>query len=1064
MARAQDNPILNSPYQEPARHYATDTQGNLNYRDVRQGRRVFTPDVPQVPIGQQKQGEFFDLNDIRADYDEHLVNRLRELVGEWRRESYRGITSRVTRDLIRYWFANEDRAPHQRLFYAQQEAVEAAIWINEIAERSNAGTHFLSRLRAAQATAGESASDQLPRIAFKMATGTGKTVVLACFILYHYLNRREYRNDTHYTDYFLIVAPGITIRERLNVLFPDTSTDNPHDATDYYRQRYLVPAAYRDALGELPHRLIVTNYHEFLPRILSGNKRSPFDGKLTADGAKSEAREDETQVLRRVLGQFKPGRRLLILNDEAHHCYLPRAKGKDTEQDNSETENARAAVWFSGLRACAKRYQVRAVYDLSATPYYLSGSGYPAYSLFPWVVSDFGLIDAIEAGLVKIPFLPVDDNTHAIDEPLLRNLYEHCKDRLPKKGQRTQRAEAKDKLAKGEKMPGELPPELPPEVRTALDAFYTHYVTYEQGLRKRGEARADLFTEPPVFIAVCSNTAVSREVFKYIAGYELDDGEGQRRAVPGLLSLFSNFDEQTGQARAKPPTLLIDSDALEHSGQVDDSFKKVFAREIERFKREYRLRHPGRSTEDITDAEILREVVNTVGKPGALGSHVRCVVSVAMLTEGWDANTVTHVMGLRAFGSQLLCEQVAGRALRRRNYFLDPKTGRFPPEYAHIIGIPFKMFAAGKSEYVEPPEYQTLRALSDRSELEIRFPNLVGYRLATDAAELVADFTATPSFRLDINKLPVEATLGTAFSADTQEMRVRLEDKRDQEVIYKLTAEYLKRHQGDAFGRADMRLFANARRIVEQWYNEKLEVVGESSSIYKRLVVHENMQAVTENINLGIVAHASERERVLPLFNHYQPEGSTRHVFGHTAKKTFPTKKSHVNLVVADTDTWEQVAAKTLEKLPAVESYVKNAFLGFSIPYTQAGKERQYVPDYLIRLRTPKLREASLLLEITGFNKDKELKRWYVNERWLPSVNNVREKQGLPPWYFVEITDIDNIKPALEKAIGAIVDEVDSAPDTIGEALRLLASLPDDFYIEGREDPPAALMPPLDLD
>lgn len=1064
MARSQDNPILNSPYEVPGRHYATDTKGNLNYRDVRKGRRVFAPDVPQVPLGQQKQGEFFDLNDLTASYEEYLVNRLRDLVSEWRNEGYRGVTSRVTRDLLQYWFANPERAPHQKLFFAQQEAVEAAIWLNEIAEKSNAGTHFLSRLRAAQASAGDNPTDQLPRIAFKMATGTGKTVVLACLILYHYLNRREYRNDTRYTDYFLVVAPGITIRERLNVLFPDTSTDIPHEATDYYRQRHLIPSAYRDALGELSHRLVITNFHEFLPRLLSGNKRSPFDGKLTTEGGKSEAREDETQVLRRVLGQFKPGRRLLILNDEAHHCYLPLARGKDTELDNSETENARAAVWFSGVRACARRYRVRAVYDLSATPYYLSGSGYPAYSLFPWVVSDFGLIDAIEAGLVKIPFLPVDDTTHAIEEPLLRNLYEHCKDRLPKKGQRTQRSEAKDKKAKGEKPVGELPPDLPPEVRTALDAFYAHYVKYEQGLRKRGEARADLFTEPPVFIAVCSNTTVSREIFKHIAGYEMEDEAGQPRAVPGLLPLFSNFDEHSGQARAKPPTLLIDSDALEHSGQVDDSFKKVFAPEIGRFKREYRVRHPGRSADDITDAEILREVVNTVGKPGALGSHVRCVVSVAMLTEGWDANTVTHVMGLRAFGSQLLCEQVAGRALRRRNYFLDPKTGRFPPEYAHIIGIPFKMFAAGQSAYVDPPDYQTLRALPERADLEIRFPNLIGYRLATDAAELLADFTATPEYRLDINKLPVESILGTAFSGDTQEVRVALEDKRDQEVIYKLTAEYLKRHQGDAVGRADMRLFAAARRIVAQWYEQKLTLVGEINPVYKRLVVHENMQAITENINLGIVAHASERERVLPLFNHYQPEGSTRYVHGQTAKKTFPTKKSHVNLVVADTDTWEQIAAKTLEKIPSVESYVKNAFLGFSIPYTQAGKERQYVPDYLIRLRTPKLREASLLLEITGFNKDKELKRWYVNERWLPAVNNIREKLGLPPWYFVEITDIDNIKPALEKAIRSIAEEVDAAPDTLGEALRLLASLPDDFYIEGREDPPAEPMPPLDLD
>lgn len=417
MKTKDGNPILNSPYEEPAQHYATDPHGNLNYQDVRSGRRLFTPDVPQIPIGQAPQGSLLDINDLAATYGEHLVNQLRDELRRWREAGYGHVTSRVTRDLLAWWFTHPERQPHQKLFFAQQEAVEAAIWLNEVAEKTNTGTHLLSRLRAGQALAAESPDDRLPRIAFKMATGAGKTVVMACLILYHYLNRREYRNDTRYTDYFLVLAPGITIRDRLAVLYPDSKTANPHEASDYYRQRYLVPPAYQAALGELHHRLVITNYHEFLPRLLSGNKRSAFDGKLDDAGRKTEAREDEAQVLRRVLGAFKPGRRLLVINDEAHHCYLPREKGKDTEYDNSETENQRAAVWFSGLRAAAKRWRVRAVYDLSATPYYLSGSGYQPYSLFPWTVTDFGLIEAIEAGLVKIPYLPVDDSTHAIDEP-----------------------------------------------------------------------------------------------------------------------------------------------------------------------------------------------------------------------------------------------------------------------------------------------------------------------------------------------------------------------------------------------------------------------------------------------------------------------------------------------------------------------------------------------------------------------------------------------------------------------------------------------------------------------
>ena len=1023
--RTDDNPILNAPYAEPARHYATDLQGNLNYKDIREGRRVFTPDVPQVPLGQQAQSGMFDLNDLKSEFGEHLINQMRKHIREWRQSGYRGVTSRVTRDLLTHWFANPERASHQKLFFAQQEAIETAIWLNELAERSNAGTHILTQLRQRHATAGDDPADQLPRLAFKMATGSGKTVVMACLILYHYLNRREYRNDTRYCDYFLVVAPGITIRDRLKVLIPDPRHESPQDAQDYYRQRYLLPPAYRAALGELAHRLIVTHYHEFLPRQLSGNKKTPFDGKLDEAGNKVRHCEDEHLILRRVLGRFKSGRRLLVINDEAHHCYLPRAKGKDTELDNSETENERAAIWFSGIRAVAQRFKLRAVYDLSATPYYLSGSGYPAYSLFPWTVSDFGLIEAIESGLVKIPFLPVDDSSHAIDEPILKNLYEHCKGELPRKGQRKLRKDAEDDAPATE-----AAPHLPGIVRSALEQFYAHYEEYERGQRKQGELRADMFTAPPVFIVVCNNTTVSREVFKEIAGYERMDEHGQTTIVPGRLPLFSNFDVHTGRPLDRPPTLLIDSDALEHSGQIDESFKKVFAPEIERFKRDYRQRHPDRSIEQLTDADLLREVVNTVGKPDTLGAHIRCVVSVSMLTEGWDANTVTHVMGLRAFGSQLLCEQVAGRALRRRHYLIDPKTGKFPPEYAHIIGVPFKLFKAGQSSAVDAPEYATLRALPERASLEIRFPNLVGYRLETDSSALKADFSATPDYFIDTTRQPLETILGTAVSGDTQTLRARLEDLRDQQVLYTLTKEYLLRVH-DEKQRHDLRLFQQVKTIVGQWYEQKLKLKGETDPLYKRLIIYDDPQPIVESINRGIVAHAAETERVLPILNHYNPLGTTAHVFGHTSKKTWPTKKSHINLVVADTDAWEQIAAKTLERIPAVESYVKNAFLGFAIPYIQGGKEREYLPDYLVRIRHANGETANLILEITGFNKDKELKRWAVRERWLPAVNNMRQKLGLAPWHFAEITDIDDIKPALERIVGDIVAEIDArAADT----------------------------------
>ncbi len=1031
---AAPSPILNGPYSEPAFHYATALDGSLDYEAPCKGRRVFAPQTPQVPVGRQPQGSMFDVNDFASQFRDELVNLLREQIAMWRGAGYPDVTSRVTRDLLEFWFRNPDRPAWKKLFFAQQEAVETAIWLNEVAHKSNAGTHVLNRLRQANETVEDPAS-VLPRIAFKMATGTGKTVVMACLILYHYLNRSQYRNDPRYADYFLLVAPGITIRDRLGVLRVDSTAGSDVDATDYYRERQLVPVNYAGLLPGLNAKLVITNYHALEPRLISGNKRSPTDGKLGPDGQRVEAREDISQVLKRVLGPFKPGRRLLVINDEAHHCYLPRAKGRDTEEENSATENERAAVWFSGLRAIATRWRLGSVYDLSATPYYLSGSGWPAYSYFPWVVSDFGLIEAIEAGLVKIPFLPVDDTSQELDEPKLRNLYEHCKEGLPKKGQRTQRSD--DKKANKEDTLIERPPALPALLKTALEQFYKHYEAYERGLREQGERSKDLWSSPPVFIVVCSNTTVSKEVYKLIAGYETFGDDGKPFAVSGTLPLFSNFDVVTGARRRKPPTLLIDSDALEHSGQVNDEFKRVFAPEIDAFKRDYRLSRPDKSVDALTESDLLREVVNTVGRPGKLGEHIRCVVSVGMLTEGWDANTVTHIVGIRAFGSQLLCEQVAGRALRRRQYFLDPKTGKFPPEYAHIIGVPFKFFKGGSSELPPPQDISYLHAMPERAELALSFPNIVGYKVETDADRVHADFSLCPKFVVNMADLPALTTMGTAFSADTVELRNDPDQLRDQEVVYWVAKEVLSRYYRDDNGRPLLEKFTDIRRITQHWYERQIEVVGETDLRFKRMVRLFAPEAVVQSVYAGIEAAAIEQHvagaaHIIPLLNRYNPQGSTAHVRASTAKPVYPTKKSHVNLVVADTDSWEQIAAKTFEQLDAVQSYVKNAFLGFEIPYVdKQGVERRYLPDFICKVKTPDDELFYLIVEVTGFARDKELKRYFTTERWLPAVNAQIKAPFAPRWHFVEITDIARIKNDLVAAIERISAEVDDAAERL---------------------------------
>jgi len=1005
MSKTQNNPILNSPYDEPRYHYATDENGNLNYEDIRKGRRIFTPDITVMPT-KQDQKSFLEVNDFREQYETLLVNQFRKEIAQWRNEGYPH-TTRVTNELLTFWFLNNERHSVQKLFFAQQEAIETAIWINEVANKSNHGQHLLKLIGEAQKLNGKKNS-KLPRIAFKMATGSGKTVVMAALILYHFFNRMEYRSDTRYADNFLIIAPGITIKDRLSVLYVDTINIGIQKTTDYYHQRGLVPHKWEDKLKGLNARITITNYHAFEQRTLQGNKRSPFDGKINSDGERYIEKENYQLVLKRALSKLKPNTRLLVINDEAHHCYLPKEKGKVTEGENTKEENARASVWFNGLMEISKRFKVNTVYDLSATPYYLTGSGYLPYSLFPWVVSDFGLIEAIESGLVKIPFLPEKDNTQSLELPILRNLYEHVKNELPRKGQKRIKSDAKKE---GEKIKEE-PPVIPPIIKSALDQFYNHYKDTFEGKHK---AEYRIEDTPPVFIVVCNNTSVSKEVYKYIAGYEVGNGEDSADVVTGRYELLSNYDYATKTPLRRPPTLLIDSDALENSDQINDDFKKVFKSEIENFKKEYRIKHPGKSVEYITEADILREVVNTVGKPNSLGSHIRCVVSVSMLTEGWDANTVTHIMGIRAFGSQLLCEQVAGRALRRQNYFLD-KTGKFPPEYAHIIGVPFKMFKGGETSPPPPVDYKTIQALPERQKkYGITFPNIIGYRVESESDFVKADFSKLENFEIDCSKFPVEAEMENAFSPDKHKIKVKsVKEMRDQELIYFITKELISFYFKDDDGKPFVNKFNMIKNVVEEWYHSKVLLIGYSDQDFKRLLYFFNPREICNHIYRGICAERREREIIKPIFNHYNRFGSTKYVHGHTSKEVYPTKKSHVNYVVADTKSWEQIAAKTLEELDEVKSYVKNAFLGFTIPYISGDKDKPYYPDFIAVCKNKSGKKINLIIEITGMNQDKAEKKWFVENRWIPAVNGVKEKYGYNEWAFIEIAnDIRDIKKQL---------------------------------------------------
>lgn len=1041
------SPILNNPYDEPKWHYDTTLEGNLDYSKILKGRRPYAANLTVMPNTSSAKSLFsaeeIQIEDKNADF----INTIRKVVKEWREQDYPKVT-RTTHELLSYWFLNPEREFNKSLFFCQREAVETAIYLNEVAPRDpNLGRSILHDLDMRRETISDKYEDILPRTAFKMATGTGKTVVMAMLILYHYINKKENPQDTRFADHFLIVAPGITIRDRLGVLYIDVSGKSAYDKLDYYHQRELIPEKYERLLGGLNSVITITNYHQFEPKVYTGKKSSPFDGKLKYENCamvKQKDKEEFTSVFSRLLGKNMKGKRIVVINDEAHHCYLPKGtntKKKSEEEQETDEENKKAMVWYEGLRQMKKLgYKVQEVYDLSATPYYLKGSGYTPYSLFPWVVSDFGLVDAIESGLVKIPFLPAMDSSHDLDEPKLRNIYQHISKELPKKGQRKKKKEAKE--SGEEQTLGEKAPNLPSLLNLALEQFVKDYENYDKGIRQNDEAARNLFTAPPVFIVVCNNTTVSKEVFKYMAGYETVDSKGNTVYVDGHFEIFSNY--RNGVPVKRQPSLLIDSITIDEAGSIiDDEFKKVFADEIQQFKKEYAILHGSGSADSLSDGDILREVVNSVGKQGKLGQDIRLVVSVSMLTEGWDANTVTHICGVRAFGSQLLCEQVAGRALRRQSYNLVPydKDGneielknikkykkenivwKFPPEYAHIIGVPFKTFKGGGAGTPPPQKPKTvIRALEDRKQYEIKFPNIVGYRSENTIGRIGADYTGEPKFKLNFTQIPEETILATPIGEEIKVLKKDYRELRDAQVVYVLTQRLIQQYYTDHDKGREFQLFGQLKRVVEKWYDTQVEIIGgDGSKEIRRLIIFWNQKETATSIYEGIRRANTDKEQIKAILNYYNPSGSTKYVFGATSKEVYPTKKSHVNYVVADTDSWEQIAAKTLEELPQVKSYVKNHFLDFKIPYLVGAIEHMYVPDFIAVVMTGSGKEVNLIIEISGLSNDrlghKDFKRKYAKDFWLPAANNL-ETYGI--WDFVEVSDIDNIKAILIHKINSL--------------------------------------------
>ena len=534
-----------------------------------------------------------------------------------------------------------------------------------------------------------------------------------------------------------------------------------------------------------------------------------------------------------------------------------------------------------------------------------------------------------------------------------------------------------------------------------------------------------------MFIVVCNNTSTSKLVYEWISGFERPDEDGESRfRHAGHLPLFRNYDEH-GNRLTRFNTLLVDSEALESGEALDASYRELMGAEIDQFKRELVERTGDQQAgEKLTDTDVLREVMNTIGRKGRLGEQIRCVVSVSMLTEGWDANTVTHIMGVRAFGTQLLCEQVVGRGLRRQSYDLN-KDGLFNVEYADILGIPFSFTAAPVVAPVTKPAKTTrVQALKDRAALEISFPRVEGYRYDLPEERVTAEFSDDSRLKLNARNVGpctvlMEGIVGEGVETDA---RRPSGPSAPSEISMHLAKRLMYTRFRDPGEDPPMHLFPDIQRVVRRWIQEGYLVL--KGAPIGAVLYAELADQACELIRLACDRATPGEKRIKAILDAYNPGGSTRFVAFNTTKGVWTTAadKSHVNHVVLDSD-WEAELARVVERHPNVICYVKNQGMQFEVPYLDGAVPRRYVPDFIVRLDDGGEDPLNLILETKGFRGlDAQLKAETMKARWVPGVNNLG---GWGRWAFAELRD----PYAIQDELGAIVDRLRSltaTPDLVG--------------------------------
>ena len=1009
-------PILNSPYEKPEKHW--ELRNGIPTDNVVEQRRP-SQYVTPVPPSQQQPSQarmtlgLSSLSSENQEYDPTpIINEIRRRVDQWRAIPDRrrwGVTPETVR-LLEHWRNQESIG--LRPFFCQVEAAETVIWLTEVAKVLPNGERTPQRnirgifdhIRGAN----REANSNLLRVAIKLATGTGKTTVMAMLIAWQAVNAKRHPSSRQFTKGFLITTPGIPIRDRLRVLLPS-------DPENYYEHRNIVPSEFIKDVREA--RVVITNYHAF--RLREEEQSNPANRALRQGrGPSLNTLETEGKMLQRVMNPLKSLGPIMVFNDEGHHCYREKQERRDDEtldrEEKAEAEknNAAARLWINGLETVERKIGTLAVIDLSATPFFLQGSGYHEGTLFPWTVCDFSLIDAIESGIVKIPRVPISDNTSGNAVPVFRNLWANIKDEMPKKG-RGRNATPPDPL------------NLPTELLTALDVLYADY---EETFQRWQEARK---LSLPVFIIVCNNTSTSKLVYDYISGFERTDPQGNALTPHlGHLELFRNYDDH-GQRKPRPLTLLIDSEQLDSGEALSKEFRVMSADAIARFRSDLRQRTgEQRKESELTDEELLREAMNTIGKPGMLGADIRCVVSVSMLNEGWDTNTVTHILGIRAFSTQLLCEQVVGRALRRESYDLN-EDDRFDTEYADVLGIPFEFTNAPvvKPSRSTNPSVRVQPVSPERDHLRIEFPRVTGYRIELPDEQLRAEFTNDSELRLTVDQMGPSETVNSGIIGEGKNLTLEHLDKvRRGEITFHLTAYIINNNLRETGQPPPIHLFQQVRQIVNRWMDEgylRCEAGTYPAQLLHRAVSDMAARRIRAVITNSLKRNAPEgTRRIKAIVDPYAPTGSTQSInfattaalFSHPSQ--FQTErrlrlepredKCHINWAVCDSG-WEAQFCRILESHPQVKAYVKNQGLGLEVPYRMQDTVRTYIPDFMAVIDDGNGTDdpLHLVIETKGYRgEDAVEKATTMNSYWIPGVNNLKE---LGRWAFLELTSEENM-------------------------------------------------------